>query len=142
MLSGTPLAYPSGGQAQLYRVQPRPVPTTRPTRRNTFDSLLANYGLPAAGAPLQAGHDQGLFNPLHASANLQFGGGLPIVVAGRRNNLPRNQNQQGGPGVLANGNNACFAAAGIAFITALEVTSYYVVYVASNQLEENVHCTE
>jgi hypothetical protein len=101
------------------------VPATRPTRRNTFDSLLAAYGGAATGAPLQAGHDQGRFNPLHAAANLQRGGSLPIVVAGRRNHRPRNQ-QQGGPGVLANGNNACFGAAGLAFITTLEVNSSYV----------------
>ena len=123
MLSGTPLAYPSGGPAQLYRVQPRPAHLTRSTRANTWDSLLAGYRQPAPATPLLAGHDQALFNPVHAVGNLQNGGGLPIVVAGRRNNLLRNQQQQqqGRPGVLSNGSNGCFAAAGIAFFTALEV---------------------
>jgi hypothetical protein len=119
------LAYPAGGPAQLYRVQPRPAHLTRDTRTNTWHSFLANYGQPGAATPLAPGHDQALFNPVHAVGNLQPGGGLNIVVAGRRINQGRNQRnqqqQQGGPAVLSNGNNGCFAAAGITFFAALEV---------------------
>lgn len=126
MLSGTPLAYPSGGQAILYRVQPRPTADTRNTRENSWGSLLVGYAQPAA-APLVAGHDQHFFDPRHAAANLQWGGGLAIIVANRqqRNSgrqLQHLQQRQNGPGVLRNGPNACFAASGVAFLTATEVT--------------------
>ena len=67
----------------------------------------------------------------HAAANLQWGGGLAIIVANRRSrNLGRQlqhlQQQQSGPGVLSNGQNSCFAASSIAFLTATEVTCYAV----------------
>jgi hypothetical protein len=127
MLSGTPMEYPSGGQAMVYRVQPRPRAVTRNTRENTFGSFLVGYGQPANAAPLPAGHDQHLFAARHAAANLQWGGGLAIIVAARQGrNLGRQlnllQQQQNGPAVCSNGRNACFAAASIAFLTATEVT--------------------
>ena len=129
MLSGTPMEYPSGGQAMVYRVQPRPRAVTRNTRENVYGSLLGNYGLPVTAAPLPAGHDQHLFDPRHAAANLQWGGGLAIIVANRRQrNLGRQlqhlQGQRNGPAVLSNGRNACYAASSIAFLTATEVIYY------------------
>jgi hypothetical protein len=111
----------------LYRVQPRPRAVTRNTRENTWGSILVNYGQAVTAAPLPAGHDQNLFDPRHAAANLQWGGGLAIIVANRRQrNLGRHlnhlQQQQNGPGVLSNGSNACFGASSVAFLTATEVT--------------------
>jgi hypothetical protein len=127
------MEYPSGGQAMVYRVQPRPRAATRNTRENTFGSLLVGYGQTVTAAPLAAGHDQHLFDPRHAARNLQWGGGLAIILATRRrrnlgrqlHHLQQQHNGPAGPAVCSNGQNACFAASSIAFLTASEVIYWF-----------------
>ena len=125
--SGPPTSYPQGNRAQLYRVPARPQHATRDTRENTLGSLLEGFGQPSPNTALAPGHDQGLFNPMHAVRNLNAGVTVPIPLNTRRGQHQQQiQNVQvvqpnAGPKAMLNGPNACFAAAGFVFVVGLEV---------------------
>ena len=121
--SGPPCAYPSGNQAVLYRVPPRPQHSTGDSRTNTVGSLLAGFGLPANPTPLGPAHDLQQFDPNHASAALTDGVTVPNRVVPFRTGRHGQQNQQqaGGPGVMLNGDNSCFWAATFTFLCGLEM---------------------
>ena len=115
-----PCAYPAGGQAQLYRVRPRPQHATRNTRANTLGTRLAGYGQPLPSTSLAPGHDQDMFAPLLRAANLVQGQELTIpgTNQGRGGG---GGGQQGGPKAMLNGLQGCFAAAAFLFVERTEV---------------------
>ena len=122
--SGPPCAYPSGNQAVLYRVPPRPQHSTRNSRTNTVGSLLAGFGKPQNPTALGPAHDLPRFDPNHASAVLTDGVPVPDRVAPNqtgRHHQHQHQQQAGGPGVMLNGVNACFVAAAFTFLCGLEL---------------------
>ena len=123
MESGPPCSYPDGNQGALYRVRQRPQHSTRDTRVNTVGSLLAGFGQPVNPTPLAQGHDLAQFNPNHASAALTDGVVVPNRVLPLRTGAgQQGQGQQGGgPGILLNGQNSCFAAASLTFVIGIEV---------------------
>ena len=109
----------------MYMVPTRPRMAFGNTRVNTLGSLLIGFGQTVPVTPLEAGHDQELFNPAHSVASLQNGVTIEIPTNyvhhhGRGQRVVQ-QHQQAGPSPMLNGNNSCFAAAAFVFLYRIEV---------------------